>query len=218
MAYTFPMTLAQFFEGLPIKSYGLSLGEALEFNETGGGEILTADLGSRLWEMDCEIRPGHYGEIERIKARLDVLRHAGRSLLVHSLGLTAPQSDPDGSILGSATVTLSAVQSNNREIKLDGLPNGYKLTTGDFISWQYGSNPTRYAFHQLASDGTAGSDGETGLIELSSFVRVGYALGATVKLIKPVMKMVVKPGSVSGGKSESRFTNGVKFTLVQTLR
>lgn len=218
MAYTFPMPLNQFFEGLPITAFSFDLGEALEHSETGGGEILTADIGNRLWKMDCEIKAGYYAEIEQIKAKLNVLRHAGRPLLVHSLGLTAPQYDPNGVLLGSSNVTLNAVQTNNREIRLNGLPANYKITTGDFLSFTYGSNPVRYAFHQVASDATANTSGLTGLFELSSFIRTGFTIGAVVKLVKPTLKMVLVPGSVSGGESRSRFTTGVKFSLIQTLR
>lgn len=217
MAYTFPMPLNQFFDGLPITVFSFDLGEALEMNETGGGEILTADMGNRLWQMDCEIKPGYYADIKQIKAKLDVLRYAGRSLLVHALGITAPQSDPDGSILGASVPVLNAVQPNNREIRLGGLPNGYVITTGDYLAFQYGSNPVRYAFHQVANGATA-PGGVSGLIELSSFVRPGYALGAPIQLIKPTMKMIVRPGSVDPGRSGGRFTTGVKFSLVQTLR
>jgi len=218
MAYTFPMPLAQFFGKIPIQVAEPTLSDALEYSQTGAGEILTADMGPRLWRMNVNVRLGYYAEIEKVKAKLDVLRHAGRSLLVHSMPLVAPQSDPTGSILGANVVTLTSVNVNNREINLEGLPAGYVLEEGDFLSWTYGANPLRYAMHQVAADAVANGDGVMTNLELSTFVREGVVSGAVVTLIKPLFKAVVLPGSVSGGSSGAMITQGVKFTLIQTLR
>lgn len=218
MAFTFPLALNQFFDGLPISVFGFDLGEAVEMNETGGGEILTADIGNRLWMVECEIALGRYASIEQIKAKLNILRYAGRSLIIHSMPLYRPQFDPTGSILGASSVVLNAVHANNRDIKLGGLPVGYQMTAGDFLSFQYGSNPTRYALHQVVSGGTADGAGITGYFEVVPFIQPGYTLAGPVKLIKPEMKAILKPGSFDPGKSSKQFTEGVKFTLIQTYR
>jgi len=217
MAYTFPLPLADFFEGLPIQSFNSDLGEAMEANQTGAGEITTADLGPRLWRNDITIRVGHYADIERVKAKLNLLRQANRSLLVHSMPFMYPQSDPDGSILGASVVTLNTVQVNNREIVLGGLPSGYELTVGDFISWTYGSNPIRYAMHQIVNGDTATGAG-LAFVELTPFIHPGYVLGQTVRLIKPIYKAVVLPGSTKTGESRGQMTNGIQFSLIQTFR
>ncbi len=218
MAYTFPMSVTDFFDKMPVTVSSFDLGEALEHNETGGGEILSADLGNRLWRMECELVPDYHHSMDACRALLDVLRYAGRSLIAYPPYYDGPAMDKDGSILGGASVTLTDVQSNNRDIRLAGLPAGYEISIGDFISWQYGSNPTRYALHRFASGGTANGAGQSPFMELSSFVRIGYTLPATVRLIKPQVKMILVPGSVDAGSSRSLITSGVKFTLTQTLR
>lgn len=218
MALTFPLSAAQFFQGLPIQSFVFDLGEALETNENGYGEILTADIGSRLWTVDCKIRPGYYAEIEQIKARMDVLRQAGRSLIITAMPIKAPQFDPTGAILGASSVVLNAVQGNNRELRLGGLPSGYVITTGDVLSYQYGSNPIRYAYHRVVVGATAAGSGITGLIEVAPFIQPGFSLGVAVKLIKPEMKAVYVPGSFNPGSSGGQFTSDVAFKFQQTLR
>ncbi|MCL5459694.1 hypothetical protein M3M33_13750, partial [Loigolactobacillus coryniformis] len=80
--------------------------------------------------------------------------------------------------------------ANNRVVTLSGFAPGYDLTTGDFMSFSYGSNPVRYAMHQFASDGVADSNGEIE-IETNSFIRPGFALDTVVRLIKPFYKAVV---------------------------
>jgi len=218
VAYTFPMAITDFFADVLITSSSFGLGEALEYAETGGGEILTADIGNRLWQMECEVAIDYFHQIEAVKAKLDVLRHAGRSLIAHPPYAFYPREDEGGALLGALSPSLVSVAANRRDIQIGGLPPGYILTAGDFLSFRYGSMPVRYALHQLARGGEADGNGVTGTMEVSSFVRSGYGLPTAVKLVKPEIKMVVKPGSVSSGKSDRLFTDGVKFTLVQTLR
>lgn len=218
MAYTFPLPLADFFDGLPITQFAPQLSEALEYSQTGAGEILTADLGPRLWTNKVTIRTGYYAEIEAIKAKLNLLRQAGRSLLVHSMPLKAPQYDPTGSILGASVVTLAAVDANNREIDLAGLPEGYTLQPGDFLSFTYGSSPTRYAMHQVVNTKVATALGAITDLEVVPFINPGYALGATITLIKPTYKAVYMPGSFDPGTSAARMTEGVSFSVIQTFR
>lgn len=218
MAQTFPMALADFFAGLPIQSSVPTLGEAMEFSQTGAGEVLTVDLGARLWMMDVSIRLGSYAEIERIKARLDLLRSAGRSLLVHSIPLLAPQYDPTGAILGASDVRLASVASNNREMSITGLPAGYKLTAGDFISFQYRTDPVRYAMHQFASDATANGSGVISSVEVSNFIRPGAVANTQLQLIKPRYKAVVVPGSTKAPTIGQMKSEGLSFSLIQTLR
>ena len=216
MALTFPLALNQFFNGLPISQGSPELLDAYQISETAGGEMLSAAIGNRLWQLEVAIATRSYAEGEQIKAKLDVLRYPGRSLLVHSFPLIAPQADPKGVQLGSAIPRIQSVASNNREITISGLPIGYVLTPGDFLSFTYGSNPTRYAMHQIAVGGTANSGGVV-TVEISYFVASGWSANAAITLIKPVFKAVLKPGAAMGTSGATR-TDGIKFTLIQTFR
>lgn len=219
MAYTFPLPLADFFAGLPIQTVVPDLLEALEMSQDGGGSILTADVGPRLWKMDISIRPGEYDDIEAIKAKLNLLREAGRSLIVHAIPAVAPRADPTGAILGASVVTLQSVNvANNREITLAGLPAGYKLSVRDCLSFTYGSNPVRYAMHQVVKDVTADGAGVAANVEVISFIRPGFTLDAPVRLIKPQFKAIVVPGSTNPGRVGQRVIDGLQFSVMQTLR
>lgn len=215
--YTFPLPLDQFFDGLPIQSVNFDLPEMLASSQTGGGEILTADLGDRLWRADVVLAPQYYYEMETIKAKLHMLRYAARTLIVHQMPIIAPSYDRDGVILGASTVTLTNVAGNNREITLSGLPADYVLTTGDGFSFQYGANPVRYAFHQIVQGGTASSGG-VATVEVVPFIQPGATLPLAVQLIKPIFKAVIIPGSFDPGESRGKFTTGAKFSVMQTLR
>jgi hypothetical protein len=218
MALTFPLALADFFDGLKIQSAVLDLGEALQTEETGGGEIITADIGNRLWRMEIELPPLPYDQAEEMIARIETLRLAGRSLLVYPIPRRAPQSDPNGIILGGSTVQINSLNGNNRELTLKGLPNAYALKAGDMIGWQYGSSPTRYALHKLMSSGTANGSGVTGSIEIAPHIKAGAAVNTVVTLIKPLMKAVYVPGSFKPGRVQGMRRSGIGFTVIQTYR
>lgn len=217
MAFTFPLPLADFFDGLAISTVVFDLGEALEHNETAGGEILSANIGNRLWKADVTFAPMPYAKAEWVKARANVLREAGASLMVHSMPLIYPQYDPDGSIHSGSVVTLHEIAVNNKEIRLNGLPPSYQLTTGDMLSFQYGSNPVRNSLHQIVSDGFVGV-GLSTVFEVRPFIPAGTSPGTVVTLIKPVMKAVMIPGSFKPGSSKGQWTDGVGFSVVQTKR
>lgn len=219
MAQTFPMALADFFEGLPVRAFKPDLTEAMQFSRTKGGEVLTSDMGPRLWTNEIIIGTNYYNRIEQIRARLNLLRQAGRSLLVHSMPLKGPQYDPLGILLGSNVITLTNVAANNREINLDGFPEGYELRPGDCLSFTYGSNPLRYAMHQVVNTCTTDTpySGAMSNVEVVDFIRPGFVLGTTVHLIKPVYKAIVLPGSTEVGQSGDMVTAGLKFSVMQTL-
>lgn len=218
MAFSFPLTSAQFFGQLPIQANSFELTESLDISETGWGEQIVADIGPRLWKADLVIRPGTYAEIERVKSRLNLLRQAGRSCLFHPLPLLWPQhSTNEGADIESAPTQLEAVAVNNRDVTISGVPVGYKFGVGDFFGFRYGSDPVRYALHQIQNDRTVSGSGEV-TFEVSPFIEPGYTLGAPVTFVKPLVKMVIVPGSTNVGSSRQMFTTGVKFSLIQTLR
>lgn len=223
MAITFPTPLEQFFDILQISSASMDLTEQMELNQNGRGEMLTSDLGDRLWRMDIALRDGYHHESERVKARLNLFRQPGRAFFARALPNPYPQHDPTGSILGAAKPLLNAVNPNFRDIRLGALPVGYRIYDGDFLAFDYGANPVRRALHQVVIP-TASmyvqvpSGGITPVFEVSPEIREGYALNAEVTLINPSFKAIILPDTTSAGNSQAKFTRGIKFSIQQTLR
>ena len=224
MAYTYPVPLSGFFSKLPIQNASLELGEAYEMNETGFGELLTASLGSRLWKMDISLRGGSYNEMEELRSKVNLLRQPGKTFLIHSIPGAYPRHDPTGSILGANQVTINSVRANQIELNFTGLPVGYRLYEGDYFSFEYGTNPVRYAFHQMVLSNTsnnfvnANASGTTQFMEVTPALRPGFAVGANVTIIKPVFKALIVPGTGKLGKTGGRETSGISFSAIQTLR
>lgn len=218
MAYAFPLTTAQFMDRLPIQEITFDPAEAMEVSETGGGEILTADLGTRLWKGQIALGDMTPDEAAEVMPLIDILRRGAGSFMVHDVSHPAPRNDPTGSILGVASPVLHSVHANMRDIRLGGLPIGYQIRPHDYVAFSYGSNPVRYALHRVAIQRSAASDGTTGWVEVSPNIRPGFTAGAAVTLMKASCKAIIVPGSFQPGRRKATMTAGVSFDFIQTLR
>lgn len=217
MALTFPLPLAEFFADLPVLSCDFHLPDTRTVSRTRGGEILPVVRGNRLWVGRITLRDQPHRAASAILARLERLLDGDGSLLVTPWPICGPAYDPTGAILGDATPVIHTIAGNNRELRLQGLPPGYVLAQGDFIGRTYGSDPTRYQVHRLVTGATANGSGVTPLFEVSPHILPGAAVGQGVVLIRPAIKAVLLPGSLSPGSMSGRYRSGITFDFVQKL-
>lgn len=219
MAYSFPLSYAQFMALLPIRDITFELPPAFEISgETEGGELITAARGERLWQGEIQLGDMTADEAAECLAMIDVVQRPGGSFLCHDISRPRPRSDPDGAILGAASPTLSSVDPNNRDIRLAGLPSGFQLRRYDYLTFTYGSNPVRRALHRVAEPATAAGSGITGAFEVSPAIRPGFAIGTSVNLVRASCKAIIVPGSFNPGRRSATLTVGAGFRFAQTLR
>lgn len=218
MAFSFPLTPAQFMSVLPVQDITFDVAEAMEMSETGGGEVLMADLGSRLWRGKVTLGDMTADEAADVVPMIDILRRGGGSFMAYDVSRPAPRYDPTGTILGAASPVLAQVHANMRDIRIGGLPNGYRIRPYDYVAFAYGTNPVRYALHRAVIQRIATSDGTTGWFEVTPNIRPGFAVGAAVTLLKASCKAVIVPGSFQPGRRKATMTTGVSFDFIQTLR
>ncbi len=215
---TFPLSLDEFFHLLPASVAKMSPGEALEVAETGGGEILTADIGTALWAGQLDMGPMTHAEAASVAPLLNVLRRAGSSFLVSDPTRPWPRLDPNAAFLGSSTPKIRAVGPSMRELSVEGLPAGYPLSRGDLLSFQYGTAPVRHALHELVGSAIADSAGQTGLIEVNPPLRPGAVAGMALQFLWPRCKARLVPGSAETGTSRHVITSEMSLRWTQTLR
>ena len=218
MAYTFPLSITEFMSVLPVAEMTFDLPEAVEISETGGGEILSAALGTRLWQGQVTLGDMTADEAAEALAMIDVVRSAGGSFMIYDVSRPGPRADVTGALLGSASPILNAVNANSRDVRISGLPIGYQLQRYDSIAFSYGTNPVRFARHRVGKGSTADSTGLTGWIEVVPALRPGWARGTAVQLLKPACKAVIIPGSVQPGRRRHTITTGASFKWLQSLR
>lgn len=218
MAASFPLSLAGFVDILPVREMTFDLSEAMDMDETGGGEILTADLGTRLWQGEITLGDLLPEEVAEVMPVLDLLRRAGGSFMVSDRRHPWPRSDPGGAALGAVTPVLHSVAASTREVRLSDLPAFYQLLRHDYLAFAYASGPVRFALHRVASAAAADAGGLTPWIEVSPNIRPGWSAGAAVSLVRAACKAVIVPGSFQPGRRKSLLTAGIGFRFRQTLR
>jgi len=214
MTQTFPLAL-DFFSGLSPAKCTFYLPPALKVSRTRGGSIITAKTAERLWVGSVTLPFMGNRDAAVISAQLSSLSESGRTLLARSLPFSGPRADPEGSIMGAALPTIQTLAANSRELKIAGLPSNYVLSAGDYLSFTYGSDPVRYAFHQIVVGGAASAAGLTPLIEVTPDIRVGAVTGTTVELIEPFFKAILTP--TQHGTYTSLFAEDITFQLLQSL-
>jgi hypothetical protein len=217
MALSYPLTMAQLFDILEPVSVSFSLSETLTHNRTRGGDILVADIGTRLWNGQIEFGFDYMRQVRALEAKLALLRGAGASFLFSDPSYNGPAYDPDGVILGASTPQIASLDANNRELAIKGLPSGYTFTAGDYVSFTNGS-PTQYCFHQIVVGSTASGGGTTGLMEVVPNILPGAAVNDSITVYKPSFKAVNVPGGFTTSKQRGIGASGASFSFTQTLR
>lgn len=219
MALSFPLSVDAFFDLLPVRSVAFDMPGAFAADETDAGETFTWKHGSRLWEGEITLGKMRYSEIARAEVYLNLLQEPGRTFMVYDTRFPAPQSDKDGALLGAATPLINTLETDARELSLSGLPAGYQLTIGDYLSFDYLASPTRHALHRVVTGSvTADGLGVTPVMEVQPPIRSGAAAGAAVSLIRPACMVKVIPGTVTPGTNARGFNQGMSFKIRQTLR
>ena len=216
MALAFPLSNAGFMDLLGIAEITFDAPPQVEANGTGGGEIMTADLGPMLWTGSVSLGAMTALESATPELLLDVLGPPGRSFYAYDTRRPAPLADPTGAILGAAAPTINSLNANNRDVSLTGLPAGYVLTRGDYLAFTYSGVR---ALHRIVTNTvSANGAGTTAQFEVTPRLRPGASVGLAVTLVKASCKAVLVPGSVNKGRSRKTITREMAFRFSQTLR
>jgi len=219
MAWTFPLSLAQFYDRLKIApGPNWQLARYDQTSVTGNSAPLAAELASPLWTLPVTLAPMPNAEADQILSIIEMLCHPGRAFYFSNPKRETPQSDPTGSILGGIAPTIQTLATNNHQLRLTGLPNGYRLTQGDMLAFDYGpAGQKRRALHRFTETMAATSAGLTPLIEVFPHIRAGALVGDSVTLIKPALLATIVAGSLDPGTADPVNTTGIKFTIHQRL-
>lgn len=213
---TFPLSFEQFAGTLRVASLDWDLSENRQVSEDGGGNLLIADNGPRLWGGTIAVTPHSHAHQRKAQALLQALRQGVATFYVGDKMARFPAADPGGLVLGAAVLTLSSPVTGSSTINLAGLPADYEMTPGDYLSFDYGAG--RRALHQVYVGGRAAADSTISLSVVPA-IRPGATDGTAVTLIGATCKAVVVPGSVKTGTiGRGGITGGFSFAFRQSLR
>lgn len=204
-----------FWEGLRVRRSRFVLPPSQQITRSAGGDVARAKLGARLWTATVTLAPMLPEDADGARAMIRYLQQVGTACLIRPRPRLGPIADPRGSILDGAAVQIHTL-IGMRELRLSGLPTGYTLTAGDYLSFTYLSSPTRYAFHQIVVGGIADGFGVTDALEVVPPIRPGAVVGRAVRLVRPWMKAIITDADT--GDDDLVVSEGITLTMQQTLR
>lgn len=219
MTLQFPLSLADFWDQLPMQSCSMHPVEFVETSGVASGQTLSRELAPTIWRGTVSLGSLTTDEMADVMPLIDLAQRTGASFLACDRYRSWPALDPTGNVLGAATVTIDAVSANRRELILEGLPPNYPLRRGDMIGVQWGANPVRYGLHRIVVPASADGTGRTGWNEVTPAYETALQPAAPASLARPPIKAIIDPGSVRrGGRAANGLHDGIGFSFSQTVR
>lgn len=213
----FPLPLAEFWSSFRFPAFTPALtGDAIS-NSTEAGDTIVAQRGARLWRWQVTVAPMFSEDLAILSGRIEDLAAGIGSFLATPPFGAYPAADPTGAILGAAAPVIASLPAGGRTLTLSGLPAGYVLRAGDWLSFTR-DTPARYELHRLVTGGTANGSGVTPALQVVPPLRPGVVVGAAVTLKQPVMRATILPGSLRAAPVTPGTSQGLAFDVQQTLR
>jgi hypothetical protein len=185
-----------------------------EVSRQAGGRPRAADLGPEVWMAKIACSLMTRSESLQAEALIDALDGAIGTFYAWNPRAPYPQADPNGTILGSYAPVIAALGGDNKSLQLAGVPAGYRITIGDFVSFDHGTSPVHRCLHQCVAAAVADGSGVTPMIEVRPHIRAGAVAGLGVTLKRPSAEMYIVPGSYDSHTTRAPLS-AMSFTAVQ---
>lgn len=200
--------------------------DLMQRQETSGvarGDIRVVDIGPPLWSIsaDCSTLLQH--QLLDIASIIGGMGGSRGTFFAFDPARRGPRADPTGAALGASVVRVHSVNASNRSLMaLRGLPNGYVLSRGDYISFDYlnpvTSSPS-VALHRITAQTVSAPAGITAEFLVHPPVRPGVAVGtsgAVCRLLNAYAEFRLKPGSFDP-KSSSGLRASARLEASQVI-
>ena len=211
MSLSFPLSTAAFFDTLRLASFTFPPSYGQESSGTGGGKLIVKDLRPMLWSAQGATVDLSFDDFAAVSASLEAVAEAMGSFYAYDITKKYPIKDPTGSILGAASVIIDTI-TGNYSIKLSGLPAGYIVSRGDFLSWNDGVSQM---LHRAVETVTADGFGLTPLFDVRPKLSGASVTTTPVTLIKPTCEMMLVPGSFTHSDGSSVMSRILSFQAIQ---
>lgn len=213
-----PLLFTEFANLLPKAQIRFWLESNSETSGLASGNLVVADMAPAYWM--AEITAINMGNADAMQAQALMHRLKGglRDFYLCDPRCQYPQYDPDGSILGSATITNTDVNNDGVRMKFSGFPRRYTITPGDMFCFGFGPGNSYRALHQVVVGGTADNTptGATGWIEFwPPLEDPDLSTGKAMDFTKPFGRFKLVPGSYEAGTAKQMMTTGLSFKAKQ---
>jgi hypothetical protein len=186
-----------------------------EISRQAGGRSQAKDLGPPLWRASFTTAPIALASVGPAEAALIDLGGSAGSFLAYDPRRPYPQAHADGAF--SDTATIKALDGGNAfMMSLAGLPVGFQLTPGDYLSFDYGAEPSRALHVVMAAPGPADGSGDTASFRVAPAIRLGALSGASVTLKRASCEMILEPGQAPP-QVVNMVASAVSFSAIQIV-
>lgn len=182
-----------------------------EMSRTPAG-VVAKDLGPSLWRADFETYVLPLSDAEGLHANFLTLGGALRTFYAAPMQKRRPAAWSGEALTG---VTINAIRSDNAALRLTGLPAGFVLTAGDYVSIETAIGGRELI--KLATGGTVSGTGLSPWVEVVPHLRPSVAVGDAATLIDPLVEMRLDPGSLEMPRHSLRRWK-VSFSAMQVVR
>lgn len=215
MAITYPYPVSFLADRLNIEAVIWDIKRNDELSGSGDGRVWQAELAPPLWTGDVKLNIGRNASLKQIAALIRKLHGAQEQFYLYDPLSKFPQADPDGSILGFASVRIDSIGTGGRTVSLSGLPANYVLTLADKVQIYAAANPARTRFIELSENASANGAGVTGQIEVFPHIGPGFVANDPVRLKQPACKVFIMPTSHNPGSASGLMTTGAAFKVME---
>lgn len=210
MALSFPYALDFLSNCLTAERIPLTLQRNDELSGGGDGRFWAAQMSRPLWSASFEVYSTTPAHAREINAKVYGLDGSQKTFLWCDHYYTGPTEGATG--LGS--VTMSGIAADRGRIAFSGLPAGFTLRTGDYLSIAYSTD--RVYFGTMCEDATANGSGVTPSRDVRPHIPLGISTGATVELVRPYFKAIIPPGGFTPfANFRGRWGDSASITVLQ---
>lgn len=215
MAISYPYSTAFLADLLDIESVVFDVERNDSVSGQGSGRLIAVELAPPLWYAEISLNPAYHEDAEVIAAKIRRLHGSMGTFYLYDPRKLYPASDPDGSIIGARTPSITEIGSDNQSLTIGGFPAGYVLTPGDKMSFAYGTSSR--GFLEVSDYSVASLSGLITDLQVFPHVPIGTTVGVQVNFVKPVCRMAMDKGGWSAGTGSALHTTGGKFRAKQKV-
>lgn len=215
MTLTFPRDMIT---GRKWRQTRLALAQRQELSRTADGRTTARDLGIALWRgVQFMTVPMPRDNADLVMADFQSLRGAINSFYLYDVARQLPVAMSSEGQFDLSSVTVSSVSGSRDALALTGLPVGFVMTSGDYLSVQTAIGGRELFRVVNARQGEYDGLGTTPLMEVEPHVRVSVAPGDVVDLVRPLVEMRLEPQTLDDPMI-GILHKAITFSAVQVIR
>lgn len=180
-----------------------------EMSGSGDGRFWGAQMATPLWGASYALTAHDAAHAREINAKVYALDGVSKPFLWADPYYKGPAS---GVTAGLNNVTISSIRSDRGGISLQGLPAGFRLSAGDYLSITHTGG--RVYFGTFAEGWTATEAGTISNRDLRPYLPFGVGAGSRVELVRPYFRAVVAE-FVPFANVKGRWGDSASITILQ---